>query len=136
MTSTATRPSSSTSTMLRAVQVLATLSVLNLLYQFITAGTLFSQGEGLEEAHGTGAIVLHVLTGLTAIAAGLHWRATKGSVVPTVLAVVVFVLSFVQAYYGERSSLYIHIPGAMILTVGSVAVMAWSFTRAAAGRRA
>ena len=85
MTATATR-ASSTATMLRAVQVLATLSVLSLLFQFVTAGTLFGRAEGLEETHATGAIVLHVLTGLTAIAAGLHWRATKGSIGPTVLA--------------------------------------------------
>ena len=46
------------------------------------------------------------------------------------LAVVVFVLSFVQAYYGDHTNLKIHVPGAMVLTVGIVWITAWSFTRA------
>jgi hypothetical protein len=69
-----------------------------------------------------------VLSGLTAIAALAYWRLRGAPLWPGILAAVVFVLSFVQAYFGERSTLYIHVPGAMILTIGAVWVAAWSFT--------
>lgn len=74
--------------------------------------------------------MLHVLTGLAAVAAGALWYLDRGPVWPTVLAVVVFVLSFVQAQFGGRSTLAVHIPGAIILTIGAVWLMAWSFTGA------
>ena len=135
MTHTApTRVQSGTgTTTLRAVQALAVLSVLTLLFQFVTAGQLFGpDGEGIEDVHGTGAIVLHVLTGLLTIALVLHQRATRGPSWPAVLSAVVFVLSFVQASFGGGQTLYLHVPGAMILTIGSVWLLAWSFSRAGA----
>jgi hypothetical protein len=121
---------------LTTLRVLAVLTVVNLLVQFLTAGQLVSRGgsEGAEGIHSTGAIVLHVLSGLTAIAALAYWRLRGAPLWPGVLAAVVFVLSFVQAYYGSRSTLYIHVPGAMILTIGAVWVAAWSLSRAAAAR--
>lgn len=119
-----TRTSSST---LRSLQISAVLAVLSLAWQFVTAGQLFPQG-GSVELHSAGAIVLHVLTGVVTIAAGLHWRRTSGPVWPTVLAAVVFVLTFVQAYTGGYDTLWIHIPGAMVLTVGSVWLTVWAFS--------
>jgi hypothetical protein len=113
--------------LLTAVRVLAVLTVLNLAYQFVTAGQLFPRG-GPEELHSAGAVVLHVLSGLSAVAALGYWRMRGAPAWPGVLAAVVFVLSFVQAYFGDRSTLYVHVPGAMILTVGAVWVAAWSFT--------
>src|ERR1700712_3251372 len=120
--------------LLTAVRVLAVLTVVNLLWQYVTAGQLFPRG-GPEELHSAGAVVLHVLSGLTALAALAYWRLRGAPLWPGVLAAVVFVLSFVQAYYGDRSTLYIHVPGAMILTIGAVWVAAWSLTRAAAASR-
>lgn len=116
----------STTTMLRALQVSALLAVANLAWQFVTAGQLFPE-QGSDDLHAGGAIVLHVLTGVVAIAAGLHWRHARGPVWPTVLAAVVFVLTFVQAYTGGYDTLWIHVPGAMVLTVGSVWVAVWAF---------
>lgn len=129
---TTSRRTSSASGVLRALQVLATLAVVNLLFQFVTAGNLLGPdaGGGVEAAHGTGAIVLHVLTGLTAVAAGLHQRAAGAPVWPTVLAALVFVASFAQAYSGGGQTLWIHVPGAMVLTVGSVWVLVRSFAAA------
>ncbi|MEO6881829.1 MAG: hypothetical protein ABI181_12900 [Mycobacteriaceae bacterium] len=115
------------STTLRALQVSAVLAVVNLAWQFVTAGQLFPQ-QGSDELHAGGAILLHVLTGVVAIAAWLHWRNTSGPGWPTVLAAVVFVLSFVQAYTGGYDTLWIHVPGAMVLTVGSVWVAVWAFS--------
>jgi hypothetical protein len=113
---------------LRAVQVLAVLSVLNLVCQYVTAGQLFPRGGPLG-VHATGAIVLHVVTGLLTVAAVLYARADRGLWWPAAVAAVVFVLSFVQAYFGEHTNLAIHVPGALVLTVGIVWVTAWSFTR-------
>jgi O-antigen/teichoic acid export membrane protein len=113
---------------LRAVQVLAVLSVLNLVCQYVTAGQLFPRGGPLG-VHATGAIVLHVVTGLLTVAAVLYARADRGPWWPAAVAAVVFVLSFVQAYFGEHTNLAIHVPGALVLTVGIVWVTAWSFTR-------
>ncbi len=137
--STESRPQTgSTVAVLRSLQVTAALSVLVLLSQFITAGDLVTRGGGGEAVagiHATGAIVLHVVTGLATIAAALVWRLRGAPLWPAVLAAVVFVLTFVQAYFGGYSTLYVHVPGAMILTVGSVWLLIWSFGRTArAGR--
>jgi hypothetical protein len=57
----------------------------------------------------------------------LLWR---GNAVPrwvATLAAVVFVLTFVQAGTGGRDTLRIHVPGAMVLTVGVVWLAVASF---------
>ena len=112
---TTTRTQRGSSTQLRAYQALVVLAAVNVLVQFITAGQLFPNG-GPEEAHAAGAIVLHVLSGLAAVVAVLLWRRGEMSVRVAALAVVVFGYTFVQAALGGRSSLWIHIPGAMVLT--------------------
>ena len=108
---------SAPTTLLRAFQVLAALTVLSVLYQFVTAGQLVT-GNAPVDPHGLGALVLHVLSGLTAVTAVLLWR--KGSATPrlAILAVVVFLFTFLQAWLGSHGSLRTHIPGAMLLTVG------------------
>ena len=108
----------------------STLTVLSVFFQFITAGTMFPD-DGLKEAHEAGALVLHVLSFLAVAAAAWHWRKTSGPLWPTVLAGVLFVLTFIQPLTGQRDLLEYHIPGAMILSVGAVWVMVWSFGRAA-----
>lgn len=131
------RPSIRTSDpVLRAVQVTAVLTVLNLLWQFVSAGELIGRlgNEAWKEPHGTGAIVLHVLSGLAMLAAAALWRLRGAPLWPTVLAAVVFVLSFVQAYLGEGRTLWLHVPGAMVLTVGAVWLAVWSFLPAARAR--
>ena len=71
--------------LVRAFQVFAALSVVNVLVQFISAGQLFPNG-GPEEVHAAGAIVLHVLSGLAAIAAVLLWRQGRVSIATAALA--------------------------------------------------
>jgi hypothetical protein len=114
---------------LRPAQALASLTILSELVQFVTAGQLFPSG-GPERIHAGGAIVLHVMSGLAAVAVFLHRRAVGGSWWPTVMAVVVFGLTFVQAATGGRDHLAVHVPGAMIVTVGSAWLATWLFTRA------
>ena len=113
------------------LQVASVLAVLNLAWQFVTAGQLFPGG-GPEQLHAGGAIALHVLTGVAALAATAWFRPFGGPLWPALVSVLVFAASFVQAAYGARDSLAVHVPGALLLTVGAVWVTAWSFTQ---GRR-
>lgn len=118
-----------TDPLLTTVRVLTVLTVLTLVSQFVTAGELVTRdsSEVLEPAHAVGAIVLHVLSGLTALSALAFWRLRGAAIWPGVVATVVFALTFVQANYGSGRTLYIHVPGAMILTIGAVVVAAWAF---------
>lgn len=111
---------------LRTLQVAAVLAVLTLAWQFATAGRLFVRG-GPQELHAAGAIAVHVLTGVVALAAIAYFRPLGGPLWPAVLSVLVFAASFVEAAYGARDALAVHVPGAMVLTVGAVWVAAWSF---------
>jgi len=120
-----------------ALRVLAVLTVVVIVWQFVTAGPLVEHTQAYETAeglHGTGAVVLHVVSGLTMIAAALRWR-SGAALWPTIVAALVFVLSFLQAYLGSYGPISVHVPGAMVLTIGAVLVAAWSFTRAAGGGR-
>ena len=92
-------PASRTTSLVTALRVTAALTVVVLAWQFVTAGALVrpSGASPALDLHQTGAIVLHVVSGLTMIAAALLWRA-GAALWPTIVAALVFVLSFVQAY--------------------------------------
>ena len=114
----------------RAVQAAAVLSVLVLLWQFATAGGLLSRSDALG-AHGGGAIALHVAAFLLVVATLLHARA-GGTRWPVAVSAAVFVATFVQAALGSAGNMLVHVPGALVLTVGSVWVTAWAFRSARA----
>ena len=111
--------------LLRVLQVLAALSVLNVLAQFVTAGQLFPSG-GPQELHAAGAIVLHVISGLAAVVAVVLWRQGRASLGLMILAVLVFGYTFVQAAIGGYQTLYVHVPGAMLLTGAVVWLLVWT----------
>jgi len=115
----------------RAVQVTAALSVLVLLWQFVSAGRMIGDSAGVD-GHGAGAIALHVVGALLVVATFLHARA-GGERWPVVLAAAVLVAGFVQAAIGDAGNMTAHVPGALVLTVGTVWVTAWAFRRSAAG---
>jgi hypothetical protein len=115
--------------LVQGLRVGAVLTTVSLAFQFVTAGQLFPRG-GPEELHSAGAVVLHLLSGLTALAAVLLWRRGSAPTWFAALATVVFVLTFVQAATGGRDTLWIHVPGAMVLTVGAVWVAVRAFSRA------
>jgi hypothetical protein len=123
MVQTATTPTTGPSTtprpLLRALQVLAGLAVLTVLFQFVTAGQLFPSG-GPGELHAAGAIVLHVVSGLATICAFFLWRQGRITLGLAALTFGVFVWGFVQAAIGGYDTLYVHVPGAMVLTAGVV----------------
>jgi hypothetical protein len=111
---------------LRAVQTTAVLSVLVLAWQFFTAGQIITDEDAATGGHGAGAIALHVSTFLLLAAAVLHGRATQVCW-PAVLAAVVLVVTFVQAYLGSSENIAAHVPLALGLTIGIVWLTAWSF---------
>jgi predicted anti-sigma-YlaC factor YlaD len=110
---------------LRPVQAAAVLSVLVLLWQFLSAGRILV-GEDAVGGHGAGAIALHVTTGLLLAATVLLGRRTRVWW-PAALAAAVFVLTFVQAALGSSGSITTHVPLALVVTVGVVWLAAWSF---------
>jgi hypothetical protein len=113
----------------RAVQATAVLSVLALLWLFATAGRVLSGSDAIG-AHGAGAIALHVTTFLLLTATLLHARA-GGPRWPVAVSAAVFVATFVQAAVGDAGILAAHVPGALVLTVGTTWVTAWAFRRPA-----
>jgi hypothetical protein len=110
---------------LRPVQAAAVLSLLVLFWQFLSAGRILV-GEDATGGHGAGAIALHVATGLLLVATVLHGRRTRVWW-PAALAAAVFVLTFVQAALGSSGSIVTHVPLALVLTVGTAWLTAWSF---------
>ena len=128
MTDTDTRRPATTSTPLRVLQASAALSVLTLLLQFVTAGRLLpaEPAESLVQIHAAGALVLHVVAFVAVAAAFWMYRKASAPVSLPVLAAVVLAAGFVQAYYGNRDTMWAHIPGAMVLTVGTVWLLIWS----------
>ncbi len=117
--SSATTTSTTPTALWRGLQVFAALSVLVVLFQFVTAGQLFPSG-GPDGLHAAGAIVLHVVSGLAAICAVVLWRQGRLSLAVVALAVIVFGYSFIQAAIGGYQSLYVHVPGAMLMAAGVV----------------
>src|SRR4051812_43746953 len=93
-----------------ALQVAAVLSTLEILFQGATAGQIFSGSQAAEGVHGAGAIAFHVLSALMLIAAAMLWRATRGSIWPTLISALVFLLGLLQAYLGDTGVLSVHVP--------------------------
>ncbi|WP_181784895.1 hypothetical protein [Pseudonocardia pini] len=111
-----------------ALRVTAVLAVLVIVVQGVTAGEILGQSRSAEMLHNLGAYGVHAFTGLAMIAAVLVVRATGARPWPAVLAAVVFVVTFPQAALGSYGVMVVHVPLAMVLLVGSVWVLVWSFT--------
>ena len=114
---------------LQMLRIASLASVVALLWQFVTAGQLLAQNDFLL-LHAVGAGALHVTTGITLLAAVLHWRLTRSDQAVLVGAAVVFVLAFVQAALGSAGNMAAHVPGALIITIGVVWLAAWSMRAA------
>lgn len=67
------------------LQLAAVLSLLSLLFQFVTAGQILSDSQVALLLHGDGAIAFHVVTGLAMLAAATHWRTRRARSWPTVV---------------------------------------------------
>lgn len=132
MTETTRRPADHVGTplarrMVTALRATSVLSVVAILWQGATAGEILMESRAAFEYHEAGAIVVHVLTGLVAVAAFVLWRETRGARWPMVVAAVVFAASFLQAWLGGDETMWAHVPGALILMLGAAAVLVWAF---------
>jgi hypothetical protein len=129
MTTTSSAPATTTAP-LRALQVTSALALLVLGWQFVSAGELVASGlrDGLG-GHATGAVVLHVVSGLAAAAAVWH-RLRGGSTSLAALAVGVFLVGFLQAWSGDHAPLTVHVPLAIITVTTAVWLVVASFTTA------
>jgi len=106
----------------RGLQAAAVLSLLAVAWQFVTAGQIVGAGAG-PGAHATGAVVLHVVTGLAALAALLDLRSGASARV-AVGAGVLLALTFLQAWSGDHAPLTVHVPLSLSVVVGAVWLLA------------
>jgi hypothetical protein len=121
-------------TLIRTLQIAAVLSVLVVIWQGATAGLLISSHPAALLYHQAGAIVLHVFTAAAAIAAFLLRRRSGGPLWPSVLAVVIFVCTLIQAAVGDAGVMSLHVPMALVLMLGGAVLLAWSFLLAPGSR--
>ena len=112
--------------LVNAARTAAALAVAAILWQGATAGQLLERNRTFLRLHEVGAIATHVLTGLAALTVFLLWRTARDRLWPVVAAVVVFAASFVQAALGDDETMWAHVPGALLLMLGSTAVLVWT----------
>jgi hypothetical protein len=113
--------------LVNALRVATLLAVLAILWQGATAGGIMMRTPTSLDLHEVGAIAVHVLTGVAALAAILLWRAARTSLLFPVLGAVVFLVSFVQAALGDDETMWAHVPGALLLMLGSAALLVWAW---------
>lgn len=109
------------------VRALCLLNLAALGLLFVSAGFYIQDFRGLD-VHGLGALVLHVTSGLLAVALLLMVKAAKTGLVPALLALATFGLSFLQAAVGGSMTLAWHVSGALLLAVMLTWVTAWAFS--------
>jgi hypothetical protein len=119
---------SRTRTLFILARVFAVATIADIALLFVTAGRLVQKDEW-EEIHGTGAIILHVVSGFLALALIALAAGRRAPGWPAGLAVVLFGYSFLQAYLGKGRTLYLHIPGALLVVSLSVWLVVWVFLR-------
>jgi hypothetical protein len=124
--------------LVKALRAATLLAVLAILWQGATAGGILMHTSTSLDLHEAGAIAVHVLTGVAALAAFVFWRTAHSSLVFPVVGAMVFVASFVQAALGDDETMWAHVPGALLLMLGSAALLVWAWlpTRVGAHRGA
>lgn len=110
-----------------AVRVFALINLAILVVLFVSAGLLVRDSSGLD-VHGIGAIGLHIASGLLAVSLVCNTWFNKTGVVPAVLSVILFGLTFLQATLGTLMTVPFHVAGALVLTVMATWLTAWTFS--------
>lgn len=124
------RTTSSASAWLRVSQLLAVLTAATVVLIFGSAGVLVQDGRA-EGLHGTGAILLHITSGLLTLSLGMAAYQRRITWAAPVVAAALFGLSFLQASYGSGSTLDLHVPGAFVVSALSIGLAVWLLTRRA-----
>ncbi|NUR87829.1 MAG: hypothetical protein HOY71_27410 [Nonomuraea sp.] len=112
---------------LTAFRAVATLNVLAVLVQAVSAGMLLSGGG--TQMHGQGAFAVHALGLIQLIVAVLLWRPARGPGWPALASLGVLLLGFVQSALGGSGVVQAHVPLGMAIFGLSVWLMLWSFRR-------
>jgi hypothetical protein len=124
----------STSIILPVLRTVAVLAVLSILWQAYSASNVIVAGDAALGPHEIGAVVAHMTTGLLALCTALLWWTTRGPVWPTALSAGVFAATFVEASLGHRLTLWAHVPLAILITMGTAAVLHHAFAHSARRR--
>ncbi|WP_307786933.1 hypothetical protein [Mycolicibacterium mengxianglii] len=110
---------------------MATVGVVVVL--FVTAGSVV-QVQRFLDIHGYAAIALHVFSGALSLSLLALASQRKHGWWAAGLAVVLFAYSFVQAYLGKTASLYMHIPGSLMVAAASISLAVWLLAQRVDGR--
>lgn len=121
--------------MLWTLRILLLLNALLAIAQPIMAGSYLSGNFDILDAHGLNGNVLLGTTFLAGLAA-LGYVIVRGPVWPVPVLVVLWFAEGIQIGMGHTRNLAVHIPLGVAIVGTAAALAAWSFTSAAARRRA
>lgn len=110
--------------LLARISALLTLGALTVL--FTSAGQLTQDGQGLD-LHGSGAVAIHISTGVLASVMAVRTWLTRTGYTPAVAAVVLFGLTFAQASLGSYMTLTMHVVGSLVVTLIAGWLTFWAF---------
>ena len=110
-------------------RVAATLELGALLAQAVTAGGILGGVRQEAVLHGPGSTFVHVFGLATVVAGVLIRRPGRGPLWPTLAALAVLLVGFVQSMLGGSGDLALHVPMGVALTALATWLTAWSWTR-------
>ena len=111
---------------LRTLQVASWVGLALIGSQFVSAGGLLVNARWALPVHAAGALGDASKRARIRDAAWLQQRSTRGPTWPTDVTAVVFACGLLQAWLGDQGVLLAHVPGAFVLTAGTVLVLIWS----------
>lgn len=100
---------------LGALRILIVLDGLAILGQAVLAGMFLGGDSAMLNVHGTGALVVQVLSLLLLITAVLHWRPWHGSGFPALASLALLVATIIQSMTGGADVTSVHVPLGMAM---------------------
>lgn len=100
---------------LGALRTLIVLEGLAILAQALFAGMFLGGDKAMLAAHGTGALVVQVLSLLLLIAAVLYWRPWHGSGFPALASLALLIAGIAQSTTGGEHVTSVHVPLGMAM---------------------
>ncbi|WP_020669498.1 hypothetical protein [Amycolatopsis nigrescens] len=102
------------------------ITAASILLQAFSAGEVLTNGS-LLSLHGAGAAGVHGGALIAAIGATLLWRPARLAGWPALVTWVLFLATFAQSAMGSVTTLNVHVPLAIALTLVTTWVLVWSF---------